>query len=578
MAADPDTVSVPPADGRLTPTEAEAILARLAGELSTAAAPPPPREPPARPKPGHSHDLATDRSHAAPTVSADTLRHMLEALPDALVVVDHEGRIVLVNAQTEELFGYRRQDLLGHAIEILVPERLRERHVEQRAAYAVAPRVRPMGQGLELFGRRKDGREIPVEISLSPFRTEAGLLVVSTVRDVSERRRSEAQLRKMEARYRTLVESIPAVTFMAALDGTAKELYVSPQVEELLGFSQQEWLDNPVLWYTQLHPEDRVRWHDEFARTCSVGEPFRSVYRFLSRDGRVVWVHGEAKVVRDEDGRPIFLQGVAFDLTPIKEAEGELKALNQTLEQRVAARTEEAEHRASELARSNKALERLGSVMAHDLRQPLRTMKSFIQKLAERYEGKLDAQADDYISRSVRAAERMGGLIDDLLAYSRVRTQGKAPAPTDCRGALDEACANLGAAIDESGAAVTADELPTVLADRTQLVQLFQNLAGNALKFRDAARPSRVQVSARRRGELWEIAVADNGIGFDPQYRERIFGLGERLHSIKQFPGNGIGLATCQEIVQRHGGTIWAESAGEGHGSTFRFTLPAVPA
>src|SRR5439155_26057573 len=160
--------------------------------------------------------------------------------------------------------------------------------------------------------------------------------------------------------------------------------------------SQREWLENPVLWYTQLHPEDRGRWHDEFARTCATGETFRSVYRFLSRDGRVVWVHGEAKVVRDDDGRPLFLQGVAFDITGMKQAETDLKALNQTLEQRVADRTAVAEERARELARSNAALEQFGYVVAHDLRQPLRTMKSYIQKLAERYQGQLDAQADNY--------------------------------------------------------------------------------------------------------------------------------------------------------------------------------------
>jgi PAS domain S-box-containing protein len=508
---------------------------------------------------------------------ADTLRGLLEAVPDALVIVDQGGRIALVNSQTERLFGYRRDELLGQPIELLVPERFRERHVADRAGYFAAPHVRPMGRGLGLSGRRKDGHEVPVEISLSPLATEAGLLVVGTVRDVSERRRAEAQLRKMEARYRTLVEGIPAVTFMAALDEGVNELYVSPQIEELLGFTQREWLENPVLWHSQLHPDDRGRWHEEFARTCATGEAFRSVYRFLSRDGQVVWVHGEAQVVRDDDGRPLFLQGVAFDVTGIKQAEEGLKALNQTLERRVAERTAVAEQRAGELARSNAALEQFGYVVAHDLRQPLRTMKSYIQKLAERYKGQLDAQADDYITRGVNAADRMRVLIDDLLAYSRVRTQGKEPAPTGCAEALAAACANLQTAIEESGAEVTADRLPAVLADPTQLVQLFQNLISNALKFR-AGRPPRIVVSARRPGDDWAISVADNGIGIEPQYLERIFGLGERLHSTSKYPGNGIGLATCEKIVQRHGGRIWAESPGLDRGSTFSFTLPAAAA
>ncbi len=141
----------------------------------------------------------------------------------------------------------------------------------------------------------------------------------------------ETELRLAEVRYRTLVEQLPVVTFMAALDGGVNELYVSPQIESLLGFSQKEWLENPVLWYTQLHPEDQERWHREFARTCAAGERFRSEYRFLARDGRVVWVHGEAEVVRDESGRPLFLQGMAYDITERKKSEEVLRGMNAEL-------------------------------------------------------------------------------------------------------------------------------------------------------------------------------------------------------------------------------------------------------
>jgi PAS domain S-box-containing protein len=389
----------------------------------------------------------------------------------------------------------------------------------------------------------------------------------------------ETRLRLAEARYRTLVEQMPVVTFLAALDGGVNELYVSPQIEALLGFTQKEWLENPVLWYNQLHPEDRERWHLEFARTCATGERFRSEYRFLARDGRVVWVHGEAHMVRDEAGQPLFLQGIAYDITEKKRAEDVLRRVNAELEQRVHERTAQLEktnaalaRKAEELVRSNAELEQFAYVASHDLQEPLRMVSSFTQLLAETYQGKLGPDADDFIGYVVEGAVRMQHLINDLLTYSRVGRTGYEMAPTDCSVVFGDACANLGKAIEEYGAAVTAGPLPMVLAERLHLLQVFQNLIGNAIKFRQSDEPPRVHVQARRHAEQWLFSVADNGIGIDPQYADRIFLVFQRLHNRKKYPGTGIGLAICKKVVERHGGRIWVESE-LGRGSTFYFTL-----
>ena len=571
----------------LAADEAEAILEQLAGPKLSASSPPLSNKMLESSADGgkqrEAHRPPTSPMSPAPALTAAALLGLLEAIPDALVIADAAGRIVLVNAQTELMFGYRRDELIGQPIELLVPAHLRDGHVARRDAYIADPHVRPMGQGLEpLTGLRKDGHEVPVEISLSPLRTPEGLLIVSSIRDVTERRQAQGRLWKMEKRYRTLVEGIPAVTFMAPMDQGPGELYVSPQIEELLGFSQREWLENPILWYTQLHSEDKGRWHQEFARTVAGIKPFRSVYRFIARDGKVVWVHGEAQVVRDDDGQPLFLQGVAFDVTGIKEVEERLKAMNASLEERVAQRTAEAEHRARELERSNLALKEFAVVAAHDLSEPLRTMKSKIQQVAEKiaseYPDRTVPSIIEAISRGLKASIRMEDLIKGLLAFSKVRTEGKEPAPVSCGESLAAACRDLEEKIRETGAVITAGELPTVLADASLLTQLFQNLISNSLKFRADDRTPQIHVSAQRQGQRWTVAVTDNGIGLDGQIAiDKVFKLGveSRRNSREKYPGSGIGLTTCERIVERYGGRIWAASDGLGQGATIAFELPA---
>ncbi|MBN1994112.1 MAG: substrate-binding domain-containing protein [Anaerolineae bacterium] len=227
---------------------------------------------------------------------------------------------------------------------------------------------------------------------------------------------------------------------------------------------------------------------------------------------------------------------------------------------------------AQELVRSNAELEQFAYVASHDLQEPLRMVKSYLQLLERRYQGRLDQDADEFIAFAVDGAERMRILINDLLEYSRVTTHGKPFAPTACAAVLDQVLANLKIALEESGAVVTYDELPVVLADETQLIRLLQNLIGNAIKFRQAESRPEIHVRAEHSGGEWTFSVRDNGIGIAPEDFERIFMIFRRLHSREEYAGTGIGLAVCKKIVERHGGRIWVKS-GAGQGSTFYFTI-----
>jgi len=233
------------------------------------------------------------------------------------------------------------------------------------------------------------------------------------------------------------------------------------------------------------------------------------------------------------------------------------------------------QHSQEDLARSNRDLEQFAYVASHDLQEPLRMVATYTQLLAERYQGKLDANADKYIHYAVDGALRMQRLVQDLLAFSRVGRHGLALATTDCNAVLEASLKNLEAAIHESGAVVEHTQLPFVMADGSQLVQVLQNLIGNAIKFR-GSEPPLIRVSAEARGKEWVFSVADNGIGIAAEHREDVFVIFRRLHTQAEHPGNGIGLSICKKIIEQHGGRIWVESE-PGRGSIFQFTLPTKP-
>jgi PAS domain S-box-containing protein len=361
---------------------------------------------------------------------------------------------------------------------------------------------------------------------------------------------ARSEIAAARAHLASIVESSDDAIISKALDGSIQTW--NPGAARLFGYAAEEVLGRPV---TILIPPEQ---HDEEPRIVERLKRGERIEHYetvrVRKDGGRVPVSLSVSPLRDSTGRVVGAAKILRDITERKRAEQEL--------------AERAEH----LARSNAELEQFAYVASHDLQEPLRMVASYTQLLARRYKDKLDADAQEFMHYAVDGASRMQALINDLLAYSRVGTKGGNFEPTSSEAALERALANLRLAIQESGAAVTHDALPTIVADPVQLTQLFQNLVGNAIKFR-GAEPPRVHVSAERRGTEWVFAVRDNGIGIEPAYRERIFIIFQRLHGRVEYPGTGIGLAICKKIAERHGGRIWVESA-PGRGSAFHFTVP----
>jgi PAS domain S-box-containing protein len=476
----------------------------------------------------------------------EKFRHFVESSPDAVVISDQHGSIVVINTQTEKVFGYSREELLGKSVEMIVPQPYLDRDPANSALFFASAKVQSMGAGLDLYGQRKDGSQFPIEISQSPLQTETGMLVSSAIRDVTQRRAAD----ELRFRLAAIVDWSDDAILSTDLDDVVTSW--NRGAEALFGYSEREMIGRPhsvllppghqgegEMLLAQLQRGERVQNRDVIRRT---------------KDGREITVSITVSPIRDADGVLVGASTVARDITERKNAEFNL-----------ASAKEDAET-------ASREYEAFSYSVAHDLRAPLRALDGFSQILMQRYADHLDEAGLNYLKRICDSAQYMAGLIDSLLLLARVGKREIVQARVDLSLLAADTMARLQATTPDRDVEVAIEPGLVGHGDRGLLNIVFENLLGNAWKFSRNETHARIEFGLTRAGREPIYFIRDNGAGFDMEYGAKLFGVFQRLHTPTEFEGTGIGLATVQRIISRHGGRIWAEGS-PGGGATFFFTL-----
>jgi PAS domain S-box-containing protein len=522
-------------------------------------------------RPGYRQGYAIDvtaRKEAESRLRAaeERYRALVENLP-LVTYIDHADEThhsVYISPQIEASLGYPREAWKDDSFfpSVLHPDDREWVLEEHRRAYGSQ-----VGMTIEYRLLHRDGRAVWFRDQMAIVNDEADGRVYAQgyMLDITERKESEERLREAEKRYRTLVEQLPLATYIDALDEHSSALYMSPQIETMLGYTPEEWIRDKELFPKLLHPDDRDRVMADVARTQQTGEPFRCEYRLIARDGRVVWIRDEDVTVRDDDGRKLYAQGYMLDITARKEIE---EALERALEGERAAN----EH----LRELDRLKDEFLALVSHELRTPLTSIRGYLEFLLEEADG-LSPEQSRFLSVVDRNAERLQHLVNDLLFVAQVDA-GRLTiqhAKVDLPALADEAveAARVVAAAKQIDLRLEAEAMEPIVGDRARVAQLLDNFISNAIKFTPEG--GRVTVRAWTEGDRAFVSVADSGIGIAEQEQERLFERFYRASSATEraIPGTGLGLAIAKAIVDAHNGTVQVESE-VGRGTTFTVELP----